>query len=134
MATPLFTKTNKDPEINWGSSRRCAPPRGCDNHHHHQLLLFLHRPSYTTTTVVSSSNSTLSHQSLTRTLANHRFPSNLNTRSQLLNFIIIILWLYPKPFPFLTHTSREALKVHRSTSPHDTIEGATLTLAQKEAM
>jgi hypothetical protein len=51
-----------------------------------------------------------------------------------LNFIIIILWSYPKPFPFLTHTSREAFKVHRSTSPHDTVEGATLTSAQKEAM
>jgi hypothetical protein len=31
--TPLFKKTKKDSEINWGSPRRRAPPWGCDRVH-----------------------------------------------------------------------------------------------------
>jgi len=42
----------------------------------------------------------LHNQSLTHFLADHRFPSDYNIRWWLLNFIIIILWLYSKSFPF----------------------------------
>jgi len=64
----------------------------------------------------------LHNQSLTQTFTNHRFLSNLNTRWRLLNFIIIILWLNPKPFIFpITPLMRLILKSASLTSPRDNV-------------
>jgi hypothetical protein len=64
----------------------------------------------------------LHNQSLTQTFTNHRFLSNLNTRWRLLNFIIIILWLNPKPFIFpITPLRRLTLKSASLTSPRDNV-------------